>query len=125
MVPYDQYPITVGYFDIMLAPLINDHFNNAKSDIKLIDAGAMGIPYVASNIPVYKEWFDGDGNKAGLLSPDDQWYENMKYLVQNKEIRDNMGRAGKKAVKKRDMINLGELWLETIDKVIKDNEEDY
>jgi glycosyltransferase involved in cell wall biosynthesis len=123
MVAYDEYPITIGYFDIMLAPLINDHFNNAKSDIKLIDAGAMGIPYIASNMPVYKAWFDGDGNKAGLITSDDQWYENIKYLVQNKEIREKMGKAGKGAVKKRDMINLGNLWRDTIEEVIEANKE--
>lgn len=124
MVPYDLYPITLSLWDILLAPLLNSDFNMAKSDIKLVDAGAKGIPYVASDMPVYRPWHKGEGNFAGILSNDDDWYENLKYLIlAGKEGREKMGKAGKKAATTREMIELGPLWKNVIELAIADLDE--
>lgn len=41
-------------FDFAIAPLCETIFNKRKSDLKLLDYGALGIPVIASNIGVYK-----------------------------------------------------------------------
>lgn len=41
-------------FDFSIAPLRDTSFNAFKSDLKLLDYGAMGLPVIASNVDVYK-----------------------------------------------------------------------
>lgn len=53
---YDDYPNTYKVVDILLAPLEFNHFNCAKSTIKLIEATATGTPYIASCLPMYSEF---------------------------------------------------------------------
>ena len=39
-----------------LAPLENHPFNDGKSDLKILEYGAMGIPVIASDMTPYKPW---------------------------------------------------------------------
>lgn len=41
-------------FDFAIAPLRETTFNARKSDLKLLDYGALGLPVIASNINVYR-----------------------------------------------------------------------
>lgn len=43
------------HFHLALAPLEDHPFNRAKSDLKLLEAGAMGVPCVASAVHPYRE----------------------------------------------------------------------
>jgi len=40
---------------LTFASLLNNEFNNCKSNIKLIEAGAFGIPCVCPNSPAYSD----------------------------------------------------------------------
>lgn len=119
MLQYQLYPITLSLWDIMLAPLLDNHFNRAKSDIKLVDAGAKGIPFIASDMPVYSGWPMG-----GLFAKDDQWYEALSWLVENEEKRKELGKEGHITSKKRDMLELGTLWRNAIEEVISEQEKE-
>ncbi|TWG90309.1 glycosyltransferase involved in cell wall biosynthesis [Mesorhizobium sp. J18] len=44
-----------GPFDIGIAPLADTPFNTAKSDLKLLDYGALGILPVVSDVPAYRD----------------------------------------------------------------------
>lgn len=114
MVPYNLYPWLLGYFDILLAPLKDNYFNNAKSDIKLVDAGAKGIPYVASDIPIYDSWSDG-GYK---VSSDHEWGDALAELVINKEKRETLGNLGKDLALDREMWVLARQWFDAIRSVL-------
>jgi glycosyltransferase involved in cell wall biosynthesis len=120
MVRYELYPLVLSTWDILIAPLLNTEFNRAKSDIKLVDACARGIPFVASDMPVYSNW-----DKGGILASDDEWYDVLKRLVEDSELRKRLGQEGKKNAKEREMIELGDLWADTIEKTIVDNMEVY
>jgi glycosyltransferase involved in cell wall biosynthesis len=41
-------------FDFAIAPLRDTSFNRYKSDLKLLDCGALGLPVIASDISVYR-----------------------------------------------------------------------
>lgn len=43
-----------GRFDFAIAPFRETKFNAYKSDLKLLDYGALGLPVIASNIDVYR-----------------------------------------------------------------------
>jgi len=41
-------------FDFAVAPLRETNFNSRKSDLKLLDYGALGLPVIASDVSVYR-----------------------------------------------------------------------
>jgi hypothetical protein len=42
----------------IVAPLIDNTFNRCKSNIKLLEGWAMGIPVIAQNLPTYSKYTD-------------------------------------------------------------------
>ena len=90
-VTYPDYPAMLAWFDILLAPLKDTEFNRAKSDIKLVEAGARGIPWVASPLPMYCGWMVG-GMFARLEA---EWYGVLKRLLDNPELRADLGKEGR------------------------------
>jgi hypothetical protein len=57
-----EYPDFIKYlrinstrWDVALAPLVDDYFNAAKSDLKLLEYAALGLPTVASNVGPYRD----------------------------------------------------------------------
>jgi glycosyltransferase involved in cell wall biosynthesis len=109
MVRYEDYPHTLMYYDILLAPLENNYFNNAKSDIKLVDAGAAKIPYVASDVPIYQDnlWNDG----GYLVSGKDSWFNALEELVLYPEIRKEKGERCRRAAEARHIALLAKDWM--------------
>jgi hypothetical protein len=76
-----------------LAPLQDDEFNRAKSNIKQVDALAARIPWLASPLPEYQR-MNECGRCTGLIVPDGDWFEAMKQvraLYLREEVFDNAG----------------------------------
>lgn len=87
--------------DVALAPLKgNNTFNQVKSQLKIIEAGAHHCPIICSNYGPYTiDDIEGviDGKQKGFLVNENEpmkWYEYMKYYVENpdkvKEHGENM-----------------------------------
>lgn len=60
MVPIRQYPTFIDDLDLdlVVVPLQNNEFNNSKSNIKLIECAALGIPVIVSESYAYKGFID-------------------------------------------------------------------
>lgn len=88
-------------FDIGLAPLVDNKFNRAKSNLKWLEYSAMQIPTIASNIQPYKECIK-DG-KTGLLVgwTVDEWVNAISKLVENERLRKQIGNNGYKEIKSK------------------------
>lgn len=77
--------------DVALSPLKNKHsFNLVKSQLKVIEAGAHHMPIIASNYGPYTiDDIEGkkDGKQKGFLIDESigDWYEKMKWYLNNKE----------------------------------------
>jgi hypothetical protein len=56
--------------DLGLAPLVADPFNSAKSDVKLLDYAALGLPALCSPGPAYQGWLEAG---LALAAEPDQW----------------------------------------------------
>lgn len=95
-----EYGTMYNEADVSLSPLKGEHsFNYAKSQLKLIEAGAHHMPLIASNYGPYTI-DDIDGRKTGLQKGflinenKSNWYEKMKWYVDNpnavKEHGENM-----------------------------------
>lgn len=79
---------------IFIAPLMLNHFNDCKSNLKYIEAGFFEIPCVASPTqPFFSAISDG---KNGFLAKDPlEWTEKLKKLIESKELRSKMGKNAK------------------------------
>jgi glycosyltransferase involved in cell wall biosynthesis len=90
--PITEYPSFINSLnaDIMIAPLADNIFSRSKANIKLIEAGALGIPMIAQNLNCY----NSDGWKY-LFDTSDQMFAHISTLLSNdKEYRTAM-RNGK------------------------------
>lgn len=81
-------------FDIGLAPLTPGVFNQSKSAIKALEYAALGIPVVASDEGPYREFVE-DGVTGFLVKYDHEWGSRLRDLVNDEDMRTEMGAAAK------------------------------
>lgn len=101
----ENYPSLLT-MDVGIAPLSDVPFNRAKSDIKLLEYSAAGIPWVASDLPSYSglvsEWGMG---RVAKKNKADSWIKHINAL-RDPEARATEGKLLREAVWQRD-INIG------------------
>jgi glycosyltransferase involved in cell wall biosynthesis len=115
VVAHDEFPFLLSQLDILLVPLRNLPYNLSLPDTILMEAGARGVPWVASPTPAFRSWHGG-----GIICEKlDEWHLNLRHLVMDSELRYNLGKTGKYAARLREMNQLGKLWLEVIGQVTK------
>lgn len=99
-VPFDNHPGVYSLFDINLAPLENTAFNRCKSDLRLIEGGAHGVPYVASNVAPYAEFHEESGGIGGYIaSTPGEWIDGLRDLID--EEREARGSSLARYVRER------------------------
>ena len=79
-----------GAFDIAVAPIIETGFNQGKSDLKIKEYAALGIPVVASNITPYKESVQ-NGYTGFLASTGKEWFDSLELLIKDEVLRKRLG----------------------------------
>ena len=87
-------------FDIGLAPLANGVFNHFKSDIKAIEYGHFGIPWIASNQEPYRELCKSMNIPGRLCTTASDWILHTELLL-DKGLRISEGKTIKAASEKR------------------------
>lgn len=87
-VSWEKLPELIASVDINVAPLAYHVFNEAKSEIKWIEAALVGVPTVASKIGAFKESIRD--KETGLLVVDG-WYAALESLVVSPELREEIG----------------------------------
>jgi glycosyltransferase involved in cell wall biosynthesis len=97
-----SYATNYNYFDVSLAPLVENIFNSHKSQLKVIEAGFHKKAIIASETAPYtidlvssieNGIFKKDGN-ALLVNPKKnhkQWAQHMKKLIENPNMIEDMG----------------------------------
>ncbi len=97
--PYPEYLALLAKSDIAVAPLIASNFNEAKSNIKFLEASAMGVPSVCSRISAFVRAIHH--NETGFLAETtDDWYTALTALVGNPALRRRMGESARRDVLK-------------------------
>jgi len=103
---FEDYPYLLAHFDVVLAPMRETRYNQAKSDLRLVEAGVRRIPWVASPTPAHAEWGVG-----GLLADKPgEWLQALKKLVNDGALRQTLGRAGRQKAETRESARLAETW---------------
>jgi len=97
---YKDYLGLVAECDIAIAPLEPTLFNDAKSNIKFIEASMTGLPTVCSPRAEFASIVTH--GKNGMLADDDaSWFLALKTLVSKKYLRRSMAAAAKASILER------------------------
>lgn len=105
--PFRDYPQALARFDIGLAPLRSHRFNCAKSDLKVLEYGAWGLPVVASAVAPYQRTLE-EGRTGFLAASAEEWEEKLARLIESPALRDEIGAA--LAAQVREQFDIGRDW---------------
>lgn len=87
-------------FDIGIMPLPNDEWAKGKCGFKGLQYMALEIPTIMSPIGVNTEIIQ-DGINGFLAKSEQEWVEKLSILIESKELREKIGKAGRKTVENR------------------------
>lgn len=85
-------------FDVGLAPLIDNNFNRAKSNLRWLEYSALKVPTVASPLPDFSRVIT-HGEDGFIARDTDDWKKHLTLLIQNPAIRESVGRNAYNKVK--------------------------
>lgn len=99
----EDYAQFASYFsrkecDILIAPLVDNEFNRAKSNLKFLEYSIQGVPGVYSKLPPYEDIIEHGTN--GFLAEDIlEWETHLETLIRDPLLRNRMGSAAQQTVK--------------------------
>jgi glycosyltransferase involved in cell wall biosynthesis len=110
--PFDVYPAAMTLMDVALAPAGRNNFFRGKSDLRWLEASALGIPLIADP-EVYPEIVHGvTGFHAATPA---EVRELLSELVADRDLRDRVGAAAKAHVHEhRNARVAAEQWVQVL-----------
>jgi hypothetical protein len=90
---YDELPSQLARCDIALAPLADVEFNRTRSNVKLKEYAATGVPWLASPVGDYA-WMGEE--QGGRLVADGDWRAHLEALVRDESARQRLSVAGRR-----------------------------
>ena len=107
IVNWTNLPELIANVDINIIPFEENIFNEAKSEIKWIEASLVKVPTIASNIGSFKA--NIKNGKTGLLCSNvEDWYNALKSLIIDEELKISIGRNAFEFCKKKyNSLNTG------------------
>ncbi len=90
-IPYGSLPEHLPHFDFALAPLADSAVNHARSDVKLKEYAAAGVPWLASQIGPYAGLGEQQG---GRLVADGDWLHAIDALMGDASARRLLSQRG-------------------------------
>jgi glycosyltransferase involved in cell wall biosynthesis len=108
-VEIEEYAHILYDFDIGIAPLLDNRFNVAKSDLKLLEYSACGLPIVASRVLPYVESIR-PGETALIANNPKDWLRHLRALLNDPQLRVRLGATARKWAENRMMSRNYQLW---------------
>jgi glycosyltransferase involved in cell wall biosynthesis len=91
LVPFHELPKLMRGADISLAPLeLENAFTRCKSEIKYLEAGLLGLPTVASDLPAFADAITS-GENGFLCRSEQDWFDSLERLALSPELRQRIG----------------------------------
>jgi glycosyltransferase involved in cell wall biosynthesis len=104
-------------FDIGLMPLVDDPWSWGKCGLKIIQYQGVGVPVVCSPFGVNRDLVEDGVNGFWAKTPE-EWEEKLSILIENAELRKEMGQEGRKRVLEKYTIqSCGPRLLAVLDRV--------
>jgi glycosyltransferase involved in cell wall biosynthesis len=113
--PLMALPQHIAGFDIAVAPIADSGFNRSRSNIKLKEYAAAGVPWLASPIGPYAAMGEKQG---GRLVADDGWYDALKQLIEKPRERRKLAKRAERWVKGETLSANAHLWEARFDEAI-------
>jgi len=112
----EQYPAAMTMFDIALAPGGQGGWWRGKSDLRWLEAGALGIPAIV-NPSIYPEGHNGQ--TCMTATSQQQVAEALLALVDNAELREEIGQRAKDYIReKRSIKAVVSQWERVFERVL-------
>lgn len=106
--------------DISIAVLNEDRITNAKSELKWFEAACFAIPSVLSSTANYRDVIC-HGEDAFLVENSEEWYEALSLLIQQPDLRQQMGQQAQVRVKHEySLATLGQQLVDNLDELVHD-----
>jgi hypothetical protein len=96
-------------YDIAVIPLRPSVFNDSKSDLKLLEASALGIPSIVSDTGPYERAVRS-GAPAATAITHREWEERLVELIQSPTDREQLGKEAREWASKRTVEANAHLW---------------
>jgi hypothetical protein len=107
LVPFLELPRHIGGYDIGIAPLADIPVNWCRSDIKVKEYAASGVPWLASPLGPYMGLGEGYG---GRLVEDHEWFSALDRLVSSRLSRWWLGRRGRRWARRMMIDSVAGRW---------------
>jgi glycosyltransferase involved in cell wall biosynthesis len=112
VVSMDAWAARTAELKVSIAPLEISSFNSSKSRLKLAEASATGVPWVASPRTEYRR-FHRESGGAGLLADNPKnWYKMIKQLMDDEPMRKDLGERGREYMRTQTIEGNSWRWLE-------------
>ena len=85
--------------DLGIMPLVDDGFTRGKCAYKALQYMACGLPVVASDVGVNREWIENTG--SGIVVNSGEWASALTRLLSDPALRATLGKSGWKTVQER------------------------
>ncbi|MDO9312436.1 MAG: glycosyltransferase [Nitrosomonas sp.] len=93
----DDYYLSLARFSINLAPLEESVFNDAKSNIKFLEAALFSIPSVCSPAAALRD-IVRHGENGFLARTPEEWFAALSRLIENADLRCHIGETARRDV---------------------------
>jgi glycosyltransferase involved in cell wall biosynthesis len=90
----------IASFDIGIMPLPDNEWSRGKCGMKGLQYMALEVATVMSPVGVNKDIIRNEEN-GFLAKSDDEWIDKLSLLIESKELRDKLGKAGRKTVEEK------------------------
>jgi glycosyltransferase involved in cell wall biosynthesis len=106
-VPFEKLQARIRNFDVGIAPLADIPMNHARSDVKLKEYAAAGVPWLASPVGPYVGLGEAQG---GRLVPNDGWFEAIDELVSGRRERKRLARTARSWANSQTVAAVADRW---------------
>ncbi len=115
-IAYGDLPLELSQFDIGLAPIADTAVNQARSDVKLKEYAASGVPWLASPIGPYAGFGEQHG---GRLVEDGDWFRAIDDLMNDPEMRRLLTQRGQRWAASQTIEGHVEAWEQTFEDAVE------
>lgn len=109
--------------DMIIIPRSDSYFNRCKSNLKFLESSMLEIPTIAQSFPTGDSPYEinpEDAKHLLLATDTESWIAQIETLINNKELRREMGKKAREYVTENYSIEkLGHLWKEAYTKLIE------
>lgn len=123
-VPAEEYYDTINELklDMVIIPRADNYFNRCKSNLKFLEMSMFEIPCIAQSFSTGDSPYEQDiedKNYLLLANTLEEWYNQIEKLINDKDLREEIGKKAKKYVEEKYSIEKNkQKWSEAYKKLI-------